>query len=252
MWAAYLTFLAPVRNILLKHVPAGTCLAAGRVMCEMICCVSGRTMNPQSVSTIRFCSSVMVSVSSQSLTGHGGVCPGTRSHRCRWWAVPLSGNDQLGDLADDQRGWKWPVTTMFSCPGLPASQSGWWKTHSSWYYVSVKDCHGNSIMPTLPAAPLFSPKSSKKKKKRSQNICILWCCRIFYSSFSLQIYDLFEGNSESLWLFISPKAPPALRSLIRWILCLAHSDKVNYSTAFKSLTLSYLKSITHWVDKLVK
>lgn len=60
----------------------------------------------------------------------------------------------------------------------------------------------------------FAPKSSKE----SQNICILWCCRTFCSSLSLQIYGLFEGNSEWLLLFISPKAPPALRSLIRCFL----------------------------------
>lgn len=60
----------------------------------------------------------------------------------------------------------------------------------------------------------FAPKSSKE----SQNICILWCCKTFYSFLSLQIYDLFEGNSEWLWLFISPKAPPALLSLIRCFL----------------------------------
>lgn len=70
------------------------------------------------------------------------------------------------------------------------------------------------------------------RKKKSQNICILRCCRTFYSSLSLQIYDLLEGNSEWLWLFIRPKAPPALQSLIRCFLCPAHSDKVNYSSAF--------------------
>lgn len=37
---------------------------------------------------------------------------------------------------------------------------------------------------------------NSSEKKKSQNICILRCCRTFYSSLSLQIYDLLEGNSE--------------------------------------------------------
>lgn len=60
-----------------------------------------------------------------------------------------------------------------------------------------------------------------------------WCMIFFFHpSLTHQIYDLFEGNSERLWLFIGPPAPPALRSLIRCFLCPAPSDQLNHRSLF--------------------
>lgn len=90
----------------------------------------------------------------------------------------------------------------------------------------------------------------REQKSVHPHPVILWD---FYTSLTRQNYNLsLEGDSKWLRLFCSPRAPPALRSLIRCFICPAHSDKVNYSSAFSSFTVSNCESITHWVDELVK
>lgn len=158
---------------------------------------------------------------------------------CRWRADP------------------WVVENGLWLPCVPAQLYQPVRVHDGKCTVADITCQSDAVWKLHQfndhtATPLFSPPSLPKIKSKHLHPAMLYDFFFFYSSLTLQIYGLFEGNSEWLWLFISPKASPALRSLIRCFLCLAHSVNVNYCSAFSSFMLSYLKSITHWVDKLVK
>lgn len=132
-----------------------------------------------------------------------------------------------------------------SCPGLPPCQSTWWEISCGWYCTALNT--GWNSRHLLTARPVET-LPTKIRTTASSNAA--W---YFYTSLTLQNYNLsFEGDSQWLQPFISPRALPALQSLISCFICPAHSDKVNYSSAFSSFTLSYRQSITHWVDELVK
>lgn len=137
------------------------------------------------------------------------------------------------------------VPTVVSCPGLPPTQGAWWEITCRWYCRPLNTVWNPRDLMTVRLAGTLPTEIST-----SASCITVW---YFYTSLTRQNYNLsFEGDSEWLRIFISPRAPPALRSLIRCFICPAHSDKVNYSSAFSSFTVSNCESITHWVDELVK
>lgn len=137
------------------------------------------------------------------------------------------------------------VPTVVSCPGLPPTRGAWWEITCGWHCTPLNMVWNPRDLMTVRLAGTLPTKIST-----SASCNAVW---YFHTSLTRQNYKLsFEGDSEWLRLFISPRAPPALRSLIRCFICPAHSDKVNYSSAFSSFTVSNCESITHWVDELVK